>query len=190
MLADMEQRNERTGHGGSRFSLGIVISLPPALGRRIGRLRSGFGDPFADFESPHITLVSGAARGPWSEARRHAQRVAAAADAFTVRLHGTESFRPASEVVYLKIEQGAEACRALHAQLCDGPLEHQVAFDYHPHLTVAHDAPAEGMERALNELADFDVEFFVDRIGLFTTDDDGYWTLTEELALGTDGREL
>lgn len=189
MLAGMEQHEERTGPGRDRFSLGIVISLPPELGGRIGRLRSGFGDPFAEIEAPHITLLSGVARGPWSEARRHAERVAAAAETFTVRLRGTGSFRPESEVVYLRIDRGAEACRALHSQLCDGPLEHQVAFDYHPHLTVAHDAPSEGMDRALRELADFDAEFFVDRIGLFTTDDDGYWTLTEELALGTDGRE-
>ncbi|WP_189350508.1 2'-5' RNA ligase family protein [Zhihengliuella salsuginis] len=185
----MEQRDVPIGRGSARFSLGIVIALPPALSGRIGRLRSSFGDPFADHEAPHITLISGAASGAWDEAHRHVARVAAQTDAFTIRLRGTASFRPASEVVYLKVAQGEGACRNLHARLCDGPLEHQVAFEYHPHLTVAHDAPPDGMERALHELADFDAEFVVERIGLFSTDDDGQWTLSEELTLGTNGRE-
>lgn len=170
-------------------ALGVVITLPAELSAHIGHLREGFEDPFAILEPPHITLVSGQVSASWEAARAHAAGVAARSGAFTVKLRGVASFEPASEVVYLKVAQGADECRALHSRLCDGPLEHQVAFEYHPHLTVTHDAPRSQMRRALVELEDFDAEFVVESIGLFTTDDDGHWVLTEELTLGTNGHD-
>ncbi|MBG6084024.1 2'-5' RNA ligase family protein [Zhihengliuella flava] len=174
-------------HGRNAAALGVVITLPAGLRQRIGQLRADFEGPCAGLEPPHITLVSGQISGTWEAARAHAALVASRSEAFTVSLKGVASFVPASEVVFLKVAQGAEECRALHARLCDGPLEHRVAFDYHPHLTVTHDAPRPQMRRALDELQDFDAEFVVESIGLFTTDHDGHWVLTEELTLGTDG---
>ncbi|GAA3701881.1 2'-5' RNA ligase family protein [Zhihengliuella alba] len=166
-------------------TLGIVISLPEPAAERLRRVRAAYGRPESAVEAPHITLVTGGPTADWDSARDHVAAVAARTPRFAVRLRGTGSFRPVTDVVFVRVVEGWDACRELHDALCAGPLVHGTGYDYHPHVTVAHDAPEEGLQRAFAELADFEAEFAVDRIDLFGIDDDGRWALSEELRLGT-----
>lgn len=100
-----------------------------------------------------------------------------------ISLRGTGTFEPISPVVFLNVADGAHNCEQLHEQLLAGPLDHLLAFDFHPHLTIAHDLDAENMARAMAEMKDFSADFLVASIGLYNFMAGG-WALREELALG------
>lgn len=169
-------------------SLGVIISLPPELAAELSARRALYGGPAAAVVPPHITLVSGRARDSWESAAAHVRQVAAAGEPFVLSLRGTGTFEPVSPVVYVNVAAGAQACTALHGELVAGPVEHLLLFDFHPHLTIAHDLAAETMLRARTELAGFEADFEVTSIGLFDHAKDG-WALREELTLG-EGRKL
>lgn len=164
-------------------SLGVIISLPPALAARLSARQARYAGPDAPVVPPHITLVSGRTTGTWAKAADHVRQVAKGAAPFVISLHGTGTFEPISPVVYLSIGQGGSDCIRLHDQLLAGPLEHLLEFEFHPHLTLAHDLDEAAMAAALSEMADFKADFEVTSIGLFDHLDGG-WTLREELNLG------
>ncbi|MDN6168502.1 MAG: 2'-5' RNA ligase family protein [Micrococcaceae bacterium] len=176
-----------TGPGGEGVGVGIVIPLPEPHRSELREHRLSFGDPVARSVPPHITLITGARAADWAAARAHVRRVAAGTAPFSLRLHGTETFRPVSQVVVLRVTEGFDACVSLHRQLQAGPLETRAEFPFHPHLTLAHDLAEEPMQRAMTSLAGYDATFPVDRIGLFEYDAEGLWALQEELTLGQDG---
>lgn len=164
-------------------SLGVIISLPPSLAAVLAEKRAEYAGPGAAAVPPHITLVSGRASESWPEAAEHVRRVAAQCGPFRLSLRGTATFEPISPVVYLNVAEGADECAALHEKLLLGPLEHLLDFDFHPHLTVAHDLDEETMVRAKAEMAGFEADFEVAGIGLFDYIG-GNWALREELSFG------
>lgn len=171
-----------TAAGTGPDSLGVIIALPPGLAAEVDQWRASYGGAEAVVVPPHITLVSGTATGDWSRAAGHVRRVARAARPFTVRLRGTGTFRPASQVVYLNVAAGAQECVRLHEQLQTGPLRHEPSFAFHPHLTIAHDEHPDALDRAERELAGFEATFEVTALSLFDAVG-GAWTLREELPL-------
>ncbi len=164
-------------------SLGVIISLPPALAEQLSERRGQYGGPAAAVVPPHITLVSGRAKEAWHDAADHVRQVAASGEPFVISLRGTGTFEPISPVVFLKVADGAQDCAQLHEQLLEGPLEHLLDFDFHPHLTIAHGLEAQAMDRARDDMAEFSAEFEVTSIGLYDYISGG-WALREELALG------
>ncbi|GER23693.1 phosphoesterase [Zafaria cholistanensis] len=170
--------------GGPEERLGIVIPVPEPLSGELGRARASYNDPLAAVVPAHITLVTGGSTHDLEGATAHVRAVAAATDPFTVRLHGTGTFRPVSPVVYLALAEGADACARLHRRLLDGPLEAERTFDYHPHVTLAQEVAEACLDRAMAEMAGFTAEFRVATIGLFQADAAGLWALREELPLG------
>ena len=168
-------------------ALGVVIEIPAPLEDSLRAWRQRYGGENSASVAPHITLVSGSTTD-WDAAVRHVHKVAAASAAFTVRLHGTGTFRPVTPVVYLNVEEGAEACGQLHEALVAGPMQHEVSYGYHPHLTIAHEADDAAMDLAQEELKDESLSFTVDSIGLFGLDATGAWSRREELGLGGPSR--
>lgn len=169
-------------------SLGVIISLPPELAAELSARRAFYGGPEAAVVPPHITLVSGRASESWEDAAAHVRQVAAAGEPFTLSLGGTGTFEPVSPVVYLNVAAGTQECTALHEGLVAGPLVHLLLFDFHPHLTIAHDLDELSMSRAKTDMAEFSAEFLVTSVGLFDHSSGG-WALREELTLGG-GRKL
>lgn len=168
-------------------SLGVIISLPPALADELSAKRAFYAGREADVVPPHITLVSGRATESWDDAAEHVRKVAAAGEPFTLSLRGTGTFEPLSPVVFLNVDAGAEACATLHHQLVDGPVAHLLEFGFHPHLTIAHDLDEPAMARAKSGMANFSADFEVTSIGLFDYLA-GSWSLREELSLGGLGK--
>lgn len=168
-------------------SLGVIISLPPALADELSAKRASYTGQDADVVPPHITLVSGRAADSWEDAAAHVRRVAASGEPFTLSLRGTGTFEPVSPVVFLNVDAGSEACAALHHELVDGPVEHLLEFGFHPHLTIAHDLAEPAMALAKADMADFSADFEVTSIGLFDYLA-GRWSLREELSLGGLGK--
>ncbi|NVM93654.1 2'-5' RNA ligase family protein [Arthrobacter wenxiniae] len=164
-------------------SLGVIISMPPALAAELHAWRESYAGPGSSSVPAHITLVSGRARRSWTEAAEHVRSVARNGSPFTISLRGTGTFAPVSPVVFLNLEQGAGKCRELHNELLAGPVEHLLDFEFQPHLTVAHDLDPEVMARAEAEMAGFAAELEVTSIGLYDYARGG-WSLHEELVLG------
>lgn len=158
-------------------TIGIVVPVPEPYAGRVQRARSRYGDPLADLIRTHITLVGPhpvtADRLPSIE--EHLATVAARHAPYRVVLDGTDTFRPVTQVVYLKVTEGAQACREIAEDLGAGPVGLESAFPYHPHVTLVHDVPQANLDSAQRELAGEHIEFVVDSIGLYLLGADGYW---------------
>jgi hypothetical protein len=74
----------------------------------------------------------------------------------------------------------------LHEKLQQGPLQRELPFAYHPHVTIAHDVAPESLDEAETVLKNYRATFPVVSMGLYEHDADGIWQLREELDFGTE----
>ncbi|AQT74045.1 MULTISPECIES: 2'-5' RNA ligase family protein [Streptomyces] len=170
-------------------TLGVSIAVPEPHGSRLQELRAGFGDAAAHGIPTHVTLVPPteveADRLP--EIRAHLTEVAARFPAFPMRLSGTGTFRPVSPVVFVRIAEGTEGCTRLQGEVRDpaGPLSRELAFPYHPHVTVAHGISEEAMDVAFATLADYAAEWVCEGFALYEQGSDGVWRKLREYPFGS-----
>ena len=94
----------------------------------------------------------------------HLRKVAADEDPFDIRLRGSATFLPVSPVVFVPLVQGIADCERLEAKVRSGPLQRDIRFPYHPHVTVAHDLPADALDRAFAMLSTYEAAFRVARV--------------------------
>jgi 2'-5' RNA ligase len=168
------------------MSVGVILGFPPAIAEELQRWRASFGDPMAGVIPAHITLVTTTPTQDWEATRAHVREVARRQAPFMVTIAGTGSFRPVSPVVFINVEDGFGACVDLHEKLQTGPLERDLPFSYHPHVTIAHDVAPESLDEAETVLKDYRATFPVVSMGLYEHDADGIWQLREELEFGSE----
>jgi len=89
-------------------------------------------------------------------------------------------------VVFIKVEDGFDQCVELHEKLQQGPLQRDLPFAFHPHVTIAHDVSPESLDEAETVLKSYKATFPVVSMGLYEHDADGIWQLREELDFGTE----
>ena len=164
--------------------VGVILGFPEDVAAELRAWRASFGDPMAHVIPAHITLVTTTESEDWDATLSHVRHVASQQAPFRVTVSGTGSFRPVSEVVYLNVSEGFDECVRLHAELQRGPLERELPFPYHPHVTVAHDVEPRRLDAAEQALRDYSTTFTVDSMGLYEHDADGLWQLREELDFG------
>lgn len=166
-------------------TIGVSIPVPAPEGDYLQRRRADFGDDAAWRIPAHITLVppTPVDEETYAAFVEHCAKVASTWPPFDVLLRGTGTFRPISDVVYIQVAQGVAACERLEQQLRSGPVERRLDFYYHPHVTIAHNVPAECLERAFTELADFRAEFVVDAFHLYEQGQDEVWRPVKDFAL-------
>ncbi|MGG8407474.1 2'-5' RNA ligase family protein [Streptomyces sp. 12297] len=170
-------------------TLGVSIAVPEPYGSLLQERRAGFGDAAAYGIPTHVTLVPPTevdeARLPGI--RAHLAEVAAAGRPFPMRLAGTGTFRPLSPVVFVQVVEGAAACTRLQSLVRaeDGPLQRELLFPYHPHVTVAHGISEEAMDRAYAELADFEAGWTSEGFALYEQGADGIWRKLRDYPFGT-----
>ncbi|MBT1002344.1 2'-5' RNA ligase family protein [Paenarthrobacter sp. DKR-5] len=164
--------------------VGVIIGFPDPVAQELQQWRESFGDPMAGIVPAHITLVTTTPATDWEATVEHVREVARAQRPFSVTISGTGSFRPVSPVVFVKVTEGFEHCVRLHEKLQTGPLERDLPFPYHPHVTVAHDVGERSMDEAEERLEEYRRSFEVRSMGLYEHDDDGVWQLREELPFG------
>ena len=172
--------------GSDGISVGVILRFPPEVAEELQRWRASFGDPMAGVIPAHITLVTTTMTQDWEATRCHVRDVASKQEPFMVTIAGTGSFRPVSPVVFLKVDDGFAECVRLHKRLQTGPLERELPFAYHPHVTVAHDVAPESLDEAETALKNYRATFPVASMGLYEHDDNGIWQLREELDFGTE----
>jgi 2'-5' RNA ligase len=165
--------------------IGVAVPIPDPIGQELADARKLFGDPMAGLIPPHITLLppSTLDESVFAQAEEHLSAVAAKQTAFDVHLRGTGSFRPVSPVVFVAVAGGISDCERLERGVRSGPLERELFFPYHPHVTVAHDLPDPALQRAYDELADYEARFNIGSFQLFEHGDDGVWRSLREFSL-------
>ncbi|WP_222194170.1 2'-5' RNA ligase family protein [Modestobacter italicus] len=165
--------------------LGVVVSVPEPWAQLLVEWRGKCGDPQARLVPPHVTLlppteVPVAQRGAISD---HLSEVARQHPPFVMHLSGTGTFRPISEVVFVAVAQGIADCELIASDVRSGPLHRTLSFPYHPHVTVAHDVPADMLDMAYAGLAEVHAEFRVDTFTEFEQLPDGAWAVSREYRL-------
>ncbi len=163
--------------GEHQIRIGVALTVPEPYGSALQEARASFGDPLAPFIPPHITLL-----GPTVVAEDeldplgvHLAEIASRFRPFVLHLRGTGSFRPVSPVVFVQVVEGISICEDLERAVRSGPLEQELRFNYHPHVTVAHEVDEEALERAFDGLAGFEASFVVDGFQSYHHGDDGVW---------------
>jgi 2'-5' RNA ligase len=183
---------EETGAAGNSparaddISVGVILGFPPEVAEELQRWRASFGDPLAGVVPAHITLVTTTPTQDWEATREHVREVARNQTPFMVTIAGTGTFRPVSPVVFINVEDGFADCVDLHEKLQQGPLQRDLPFAYHPHVTIAHDVAPESLDEAETVLKNYRATFPVVSMGLYEHDADGIWQLREELDFGTE----
>jgi len=150
------------------------------------RKRAEAGDPQAAYVPAHLTLLGPTEIAPAAlpAVERHLARVAAAHRPYPLRLRGTGTFRPVTEVVFVAVAAGISETELLAAAIRAAPqLRRPTRFPYHPHVTVAHDVPEPALDAVFAELADFEAQFDVNSFTLYEHGTDGHWRPLRTYAL-------
>jgi 2'-5' RNA ligase len=148
--------------------------------------RSAFGDPMAETVPSHVTLmaptdVSVTALSAVCDAL---ERASALLPPFPMRLRGTGTFRPVSPVVFIAVSQGISYTEMLASTVRKALDVGEPEFPFHPHVTVAHNLDDEHLDRAYDELHDFECEFVVDAFALYQHENGAGWVPQRSFALG------
>lgn len=137
-------------------TIGVSIAVPEPHGSKLQQLRAGFGDAAAHGIPTHVTLL------PPTEVDGAAL--------------------PAVQVV-----EGAAACSWLQKRVRDasGPVPRELQFPYHPHVTVAHGIEEAAMDRAYEELSDYEAQWPCTGFALYEQGADAVWRKLREFPFGS-----
>jgi 2'-5' RNA ligase len=165
--------------------VGVALAIPEPHASVLLNWRRRVGDEAADKIPPHVTLLPPTefAVQDLPALEKHLEHAATAVGGFTVRLSGTGTFRPISQVVFVQVSAGISECELLERAVRSEPIHRELDFPYHPHVTVAHDLADVQLDDAFEGLADFVAQFPIDSLVMYQRDDDGRWRVHREFAL-------
>lgn len=168
-------------------TIGVALAIPEPWASELQDYRTAVGDSTATMIPTHITLIPPIDVEPDDVApiEKHLAEVAADTEAFCVHLRGTGTFRPVSPVVFVTLVEGISQCEQLAASVRRGPLDTDLTFPYHPHVTVAHHLDDDLLNRAFADLSTFECQFDVSDFQLYVHDETAGWQPTREFPLAT-----
>jgi 2'-5' RNA ligase len=169
------------------LTIGVAVEIPSPWAGLLEDARERFGDPLARAIPAHLTLL------PPTIVQRvtldgivdHLEQVGQGTVGFEIVLAGTDTFRPVSPVVFVRVQEGGAACDRLQREVRTGPLERELTFPFHPHVTVAHHLDDDALDRAAKELADFAAAFDVEDFVLYEHGADGVWRPRRRFGFGS-----
>ena len=171
-------------------TIGVAIPVPEPYGSLLRSKRAEFGDPMAASVPSHVTLVAPTqvADAELAGVCAALERVSATLPPFAMRLRGTATFRPVSPVVFVAVSQGISYTEVLASSVRAALAVPEQEFPFHPHVTVAHNLDDGSLDRAYEELSDFECEFTVDEFALYHHDDVDGWVPQRTFTLGSEPR--
>lgn len=179
----------RTPATAGGVTIGVALEIPQPWGGLLERSREEFGDPQARAIPAHITLLPPTEVAQDSVETIHAHLAVVAADLapFELTLEGTDTFRPVSPVVFVRVAVGGEGCDHVQRAVRTGPLHRELTFPFHPHVTVAHHLDDDALDRATRTLAGFSASFTVTDFVLYEHGPDGVWRPRRRFPFGRPG---
>lgn len=170
----------------SRRTIGVAIAIPEPHGQELQRIREGYGDPLARSIPSHVTLLppTEVDADDLGKIEEHLRAIAESEQSFEIHLRGTGTFHPVSPVVFVSVVRGISRCERLQANVRSGPLDRDLNFPYHPHVTIAHDLPVAILRRAFDEMSTYDVRFEVWGFSLYEHGPDRVWRPQRDFPLG------
>ncbi|MDP9115996.1 MAG: 2'-5' RNA ligase family protein [Actinomycetota bacterium] len=171
------------------ITVGVAIAIPQPHATVLTNWRRRVGDPAADRIWPHVTLLppTPVPAVAMDDIDRHLTDAASSSEAFTMHLSGTGTFRPTSPVVFIQIARGVSDCELIEKAVRSGPLDRELEFPYHPHVTVAQEIADAGLDDAYEGLSGYIARFPVASFELFSRAPDGSWQRRSEYRLGDPG---
>jgi len=169
----------------AQLTVGVSIGIPQPHAAVLSGWRRRVGDPEADKVPPHVTLLPPTVveADQLDLVEKHLQQAATTVVPFTMRLLGTGTFRPISEVVFVQVSSGIAECELLERAVRAEPIDRKLEFPYHPHVTVGHDIDPSRLDEAFDGLRDFVAQFSVDHFTMYTQDHSGTWHVRREFPL-------
>lgn len=166
-------------------TIGVALAIPEPWAQDLQDYRTSIGDLTALKIPTHITLVPPVEVGEASMGmvEDHLDRVAEATPGFRIHLRGTGTFRPVSPVVFVAVAVGISQCEQLASKVRRGPLEADLQFPYHPHVTIGHHLSDAALDRAFDELATFECRFEAREFQLYVHGDATGWQPSRQFAL-------
>lgn len=166
--------------------LGVAVAIPQPHATVLTNWRREVGDPAADLIWPHVTLLppTPVLLEHMSDVEAHLSVAAATVDPFDMHLAGTGTFRPASPVVFVQVARGLAECELLERAVRIGPLDRELEFPYHPHVTVAQEVDDAALDTVYDGLAGYVARFPVNHFVLFSRDAEHRWHWRTEFPLG------
>jgi 2'-5' RNA ligase len=166
-----------SGKDTGSVTIGVALEIPEPWASYLQTCREGFGDQQARAIPTHVTLLppTEVPNGQMDAVMAHLAEVARGLHPFLVRLEGTDTFRPVSPVVFVRVAGGGEGCDGVQRAVRTGPLERELTFPFHPHVTVAHHLDDEALDRAAKELSEFSAGFVAVAFELYEHGSDGMW---------------
>jgi len=158
-------------------TIGVAIEIPEPWASYLQASRQGFGDDQARAIPTHVTMLppTPVPLERVDEVADHLVSVARTLTPFEMLLEGTDTFRPVSPVVFVRVARGGDGCDAVQRAVRTGPLHRELTFPFHPHVTVAHHLDDDALDRAAKELSEFSARFVVDCFVLYEHGSDGVW---------------
>jgi 2'-5' RNA ligase len=166
-------------------TIGVAVAIPEPWASELQDYRTAVGDTTASMIPTHITLVPPTEIDDvhLAEVEKHLEEAANELGSFCVHLRGTGTFRPVSPVVFVTLVEGISQCEQLAKALRRGPLDVDLQYPYHPHVTIAHHLGDEQLDQAFEELSDFECEFDVSGFHLYVHDHETGWRPTRDFPL-------
>ncbi|MFY0405945.1 2'-5' RNA ligase family protein [Solicola sp. PLA-1-18] len=166
------------------LTIGVAVPVPEPWGEQLRSHRAAFGDPAARTVPTHVTLLPPQQTdGDLDTVYERLSEAAAEHRPYRIHLRGTGTFRPISPVVFVAVAEGISPTELLAKSVRAGLLKGDLEFPYHPHVTVAHHLDDEALDRAFDELAEFECTFDVTAFSLYVHDERDGWITHREFAL-------
>lgn len=169
----------------NQMRVGVAIEVPEPYSKVLQGAREHCGDRLALLIPPHITLVGPTLieRDRVLELEDHLEAVSEKHQKFSLKLGGTDTFRPISPVVFVKVIGGSTQCDLLQTDLRQGLLSQDLRFPYHPHVTIAHEVSEPQLDVALKLMEEFQASFEVTNFSLYENGNDQVWRPIKKYAL-------
>lgn len=169
----------------SEVMVGVALAVPEPHASVLVNWRRSVGDAEADKIPPHVTLLppTAFAVADLGAIEKHLEHAANSVAPFTIKLSGTGSFRPVSQVVFVQVSVGIAECELLERAVRQDPITRELEFPYHPHVTVAHDIAEGELDEAFSGLSDFVAQFRIETFVMYQRDEEGAWHIHREFPL-------
>ncbi len=158
--------------------LGVVVAVPEPWVSQITEARLALGDSAATNVPAHVTIMPplAVAQKDRESVFEHLRKVAKRHRPFKITVRGSGSFLPVSPVVFLNVAGGARDCEDLADDIRSGPLEYNLRFPYHAHITLAQGVSERRLDAALELGKGFEASWVVPGFRLDKLEADGSYT--------------